>query len=269
MTEQLALHTQRWRERRESYRPAGETIRTREYDAAPIDESAAKRFVIEHHYSGSHPSARESFGLFRFGQLVGVAVLSWPMTDAVVTNVFPTLPREGLAELGRFVLLDEVPSNGETWFLGQAWRLLRERGYLGVVSFSDPFRRTTLDGHVVHAGHVGTIYQGHNAVYLGRSTPRTLRLLPDATVFSDRARSKVRAGERGWRYSAAILERYGAEAAPEEPEARRAWLAEWTPTLTRPVRHPGNHRYAWALERRHRGLIQATGSYPKHRDCAA
>lgn len=59
----------------------------------------------------------------------------------------------------------------------------------------------------------------------------------------------ARDGERGWRYGAEILEGLGAPVAPDELEARRCWLREWLPALTRTLRHPGNHRYAWSVAR--------------------
>ena len=43
---------QRWRERRDSYRPAGEVIATNLYEVAPIvDDRTAKAFVERHHYA--------------------------------------------------------------------------------------------------------------------------------------------------------------------------------------------------------------------------
>jgi hypothetical protein len=266
--EQLAHGNQRWLEGQPSFRPPSEPIRTRDYDVALIaDDTTVKRFVLEHHYEGSYPSARVRIGLYRHGELVGVAVFSTPGQPLVLTNVFPTLPTAALAELGRFVLLDEVPGNGETWFLGQAFRLLRERGYLGIVSFSDPVARPSPTGEIVFPGHIGTIYQAHNAVYLGRSTPQTKRLFPDGRIYSQRAKSKARNGESGAGYASAILERYGAPAAPDDPEARRAWVAEWVPKLTRPFRHRGCYRYAWTLNRRYRHLLAtpdaASQPYPK------
>jgi hypothetical protein len=242
--------TQRWRDRRDSYRRPDEQIRTSAYDVAPIgDDMTARRFVEQHHYSGTYPAARERLGLYRGGGLVGVAVFSHPASDAVLTNVFPGVARDSV-ELGRFVLLDDVEGNGETWFLARCFEMLRAKAYRGVVSFSDPMPRYDLTrDRQVFAGHVGTIYQAHNAVYLGRATSRTLRLLPDGTVFSARAASKIRAGERGWRYAADTLERFGA-APLTDPNAGPSWLAHWLPILTRAVRHPGNHRYAWRLNRR-------------------
>jgi hypothetical protein len=255
--------TQRWRAHRDSYRPAGETIETSRYEVAAIaGDTVAKAFVLEHHYSGCYPAARYRFGLYRSGQLAGVAVFSTPCNDKALTNVFPG-PVAASVELGRFVLLDDVPGNGETWFLARAFELLRAQDLVGVLSFSDPSARVNAEGATVFGGHVGTIYQAHNAVYLGRSTARTLRILPDGTVFSARAIQKIRARERGWEYAAAILERYGATRPAED---LGGWLKAWLPRLTRTQRHHGCHRYAWALERRLRGRLVDVARYPKRLD---
>ena len=259
---------QRWRERRASYRPAGETINPAEYDVAPIESDAiAKRFVLEHHYAGTYPAARVRVGLYRRGELAGVAVFSHPCNDAVLTNVFDAPALEAI-ELGRFVLLDDVRGNGETWFLARCFEELRRRGLRGVVSFSDPIARVDGDGRQVFPGHLGTIYQAHNGRYLGRSSAISMLLLANGQVLSKRAISKVRAGERGWRYAAELLERAGAPPAPLEREERAAWLSAWLPRVTRPVRHPGNHRYAWPLERRTRLLLEPL-PYPKPAAVAA
>src|SRR5262245_32628487 len=222
------MANQRWRERRSSYRPSGEVIDTRRYEVAAIASDAeARAFVESHHYSGAYPAARFRLGLYRHAALVGVAVFSHPARDEVLTNVFPGDARESV-ELGRFVLLDDVPGNGETWFLGRCFEELRREGLRGVVSFSDPVPRTTAAGAVVFAGHVGTIYQAHNALYLGRAKSSVLRLLPDGRVFSNRAAAKIRGRERGWRYAAAQLEAFGAAPLTDTMDAR-AWLHDWMP----------------------------------------
>ena len=259
------LFNQRWRWGRDAYRPPDEPIRTSEYDVAELpDDAIAKTFVLDHHYSGSYPAARWRFGLFRCEVLQGVAVFSHPCNDRVLTSVFPGLATDSV-ELGRFVLLDEVPGNGETWMLGRCFHLLRREGLAGVVAFSDPCRRLNCDGVPVFHGHIGRIYQAHNGVYLGRTTPRTLTLLPDGRVLSDRAQQKVRAMDRGVRYAVRQLTDWGAEAPRSwEPGALTAWLQEWKARLCRTVRHRGNHKYAWRLCRRVRpppGL-----PYPKQID---
>ncbi len=253
---------QRWRDGLDRYRPAGETINTAAYEVAAIEGDAApKAFVLAHHYSGTYPAARFRFGLYRAGRLEGVAVFSHPCSDRVLTGVFPGPALEAV-ELGRFVLLDSVAGNGETWFLARCFDQLRPAGIRGVVSFSDPMPRQRADGRVVFPGHVGTIYQAHNGRYTGRGTPRSLRVLPDGLVLSDRALQKLRAGERGYLAAAAVLERHGAAPVPVDAAERLAWLHTWLPRLTKIVRHPGNHRYAWPLDRR-RTVALAAQPYPK------
>jgi hypothetical protein len=257
-----AAVVQRWRHGRDSYRPAGETIQTADYDVAPIAEGVAKAFVLEHHYSGTYPAARFRFGLFRRGELAGVAVFSHPCNDAVLTNVFPGLEVSAAAELGRFVLLDQVPGNGETWFLARCFEQLRSE-LAGVVSFSDPEQRRTAAGDVVFGGHIGTIYQAHNAAYLGRGTARTLRLLPDGSVLSARAIQKIRTREKGWRYVVEQLVDAGAPA-PQVTADLRNWLHLALAAVTRTSRHAGNHRYAWGLSRAVARRLESL-PYPKGR----
>jgi hypothetical protein len=253
---------QRWLNRLATYRAPDEVIRTGEYEVAEIHGDAApKAFVEQHHYSGTYPAARWRFGIWRLGVLEGVAVFSHPSNDRVLTNVFPCTAREAV-ELGRFVLLDSIPGNGETWFLARCFELLRKEGLFGVVSFSDPIARTSGDGARVFPGHIGTIYQAHNAAYLGRSGPSTQHLLPDGRAFSPRAESKIRRQEQGWRYCVEQLVRFGA---PKfvEGEDPKEWLRVARGQLLRNLRHPGNHRYAWTMNKRDRKRLPPSQPYPK------
>jgi hypothetical protein len=253
---------QRWSGGRQSFRPVGEVINPSAYEVAELSGDALpKAFVLNHHYSGTYPAARWRFGLYRSAQLVGVAVFSHPCNDAVLTSVFPGQATDS-TELGRFVLLDDVPANGETWFLSRAFDLLKRKGVRGVVSFADPVPRQSADGTVTTPGHVGTIYQAFNGVYLGRGTARTLRVLPSGATFSDRAAQKIRRGERGWRYAAEQLVAAGA-ASPDLALDLGEWLKTAIASLRR-VKHPGNHRYAWAFERSDRkSLAPRAQRYPK------
>ena len=252
---------QRWRAHRGVYRPAGEPIDPRDHEVAAIpDDTTAKTFVEREHYAHSYPAARERFGLYRRGALVGVAVFSVPVRPAVLRPC----PADVAAELGRFVLLDGVPANGESWFLAECFARLRREGYAGVVSFSDPEPRTALDGTVTFRGHVGTIYQATNARYVGRSKPDTIHLLPDGTELARRGLVKVRKRERGWRYVVARLVAAGARPPTEDtPDALARWLRGTLAEVTRKVRHGGKHRYLFALDRAARRLLPAGLPYPK------
>lgn len=261
------MMTQRWNEGRDSYRPSGELIRTEEYDVAPIlNNRVAKEFVERHHYSGTYPAARFRYGLYRKGELVGVAVYSHPCSDRVLTKVFPVSddPTQAV-ELGRFVLLDQVAGNGESWFLSRTFALLRTSGIVGVVSFSDPMPRKTLEGVTVLPGHRGIIYQATNGVYMGRGDARTLKILPDGRSFNHRAEVKIRKREMGWKYAAAQLEAHGAAPLAVGQDSKE-WLETWLPRLTRPMRHRGNHKYSWAIDKAMRKFLPASLPYPKQID---
>lgn len=271
------VFNQRWEEGRTRWRPAGETIRPSEYDVEEIQsDNIAREFVEQHHYSGDFPSARFRFALCHHGRRVGMAVFSHPVNDRTLTNVFPCHRLEA-TELGRFVLLDEVPGNGETFFLARTFEALRKkeivdrktghelRGILGVVSFSDPMPRLTMEGRVVMPGHVGTIYAAHNGVYLGRADGRKLHLLPDGRVFNHRTEQKIRKLEQGWEGGVRELQSYGAGPMSDDPAA---WLDRWLPAVTRPLKHMGNHKYCWPLNRRMRPFLPGSLPYPKVKDSA-
>lgn len=122
---------QRWREHRATYRPAGEPIDPTRYGIELIDDdTTAAGFVVRHHYSGNFPAARLRVGLYRQRrwvrpELVGVAVFSVSGQQAVVPHYMPGLVAAQGVELGRFILLDDVEANGETWFLARAFAVLR------------------------------------------------------------------------------------------------------------------------------------------------
>ncbi len=243
------IGNQRWRLRKAFFRRPDEQIKVSEYEVlAGLDHGTARSFVERHHYSGSWASSLWRFGLCRRGRLVGVANFGNAINDRAITKALSIDNARDGVELNRFVLLDEVAGNGETWFLGRCFRALRPEGLAGVISFSDPTARTDASGRVVFRGHLGVIYQAFNGVYLGRATPRTLKVLPDGTVYNDRKLSKVRTLDQGVDYCVGDLVRYGAQPPlGKGPEHLRAWLREWTGRLCRNVRHRGCHKYAWAL----------------------
>ncbi len=243
---------QRWREKRGTYRPAGETIITREYEVAELHVTPAEEFVLRHHYLGCFPAARRCFGLYWWGDLVGVAVFAQWMNKHTVANCLPGDPKASMV-LGRLVLLDKVPANAESWFLARCFELLRDEGFVGIVSFSDPFPRdNTLTKKVVHVGHVGTVYQALNAFYWGQARAEWMYLLPDGRGFQNDSMTKVRHLKEGWHYSAQLLADFGAPMLDPRKDDPGLWLDTWLPKVCRKVKHPGNHKYVWTLNKRDR-----------------
>jgi hypothetical protein len=259
-----ALVCQRWREHRSSYRPAGEPIRTADYEVAELSKPEARAFVERHHYSGSFPASRKHgrFGLYRRGgELVGVAVLSVSQSQAAIDKALPLpCPREARAELGRLVLLDDVPANGESWFMARVFELAQGNGFEAIVSYSDPEQRRSIAGELVFPGHIGTVYQALNARYTGKSNPQTLRLFDDGTVFPGKTWSKLRKRAVGWERT---VERLIARGAPEPSGPWLEWVLSAVRAVTREQRHHGNHRYVWALDRCLRRHLPAGQPYPK------
>jgi hypothetical protein len=158
---------QRWNLRQHSWthRRAG-GFRAELYRVVPIAERTARSYVCSHHYSGSFPAARRSYGLYvtgtaptdpalepdpaapRDSDLVGVAVFGIPVRRAVLTNPLPDLePYIESLELSRFVLEGDVltldrpagraPGNSESWFLARALGQLADEDVRAVVAFSD------------------------------------------------------------------------------------------------------------------------------------
>jgi hypothetical protein len=166
----------------------------------------------------------------------------------VLTNVFETLtPYQESAELGRFVLLDLVEHNAETWFLTRVLHDAQLRGFRGIVSFSDPQPRTRADGSVAFAGHHGGIYIAANAAYLGRGTPRRVLVDPNGVTMNERALSKLRTNDTGHLYVEQRLLAVGASA-KHSGESNSDWLTRVKAEGTlRQVRHRGVHRFAFVL----------------------
>lgn len=266
---------QRWRSGSTTWRHITEPVAFTpdRYRVAHLDEAAARTFIGQNHYLRSFPAALHRFGMWdrNTSHLVGVAVYSAPVHSGVLQLAFPRLePYKQSAELGRFVLLDEIPANAESWMLARTFRVLRDHGVRGVVSFADPMPRRSAAGIVV-AGHVGTIYQASGALYTGRGTPRTLIMLPDGSILNARSAQKVRRQEQGHSYVEQQLIHHGA--APRKPsEEGRQWLHTALNEIgARRVRHHGPHRYLFPLgaTRRDRDLVltgYSSASYPKTPD---
>lgn len=149
---------QRWTERRESRRPAGELIRPSAYDVVEsADDTTPRAFVERHHYSGSWVAARFRFLLYQRGELAGVAVFSVPASGAAHRAVWPTLEPDEAVDLGRFVLEDSVPGNGESWFIARCFELLVGR-VVGIASCADPVARETI--RQLDAGRLAVVAGG-------------------------------------------------------------------------------------------------------------
>ncbi|MDP3615309.1 MAG: hypothetical protein Q8R98_26015 [Rubrivivax sp.] len=227
----LIHRSQRWRDRRASFLLPDSVIDPSEYAVDVISKSDAASFVADHHYLRTCPPGVMAVGLFRnskpSSRLVGVTLFSNPMNAAAIP-LHTGLPATAGVELGRLVLLDEVATNGESFLLSRAFKLLRRsRPQLeAITAYSDPTPRFAPDGTLTHKGHVGHCYTALMGprCYRGQRPKRRVLITPDGQVFPDRTLSKIRNSERGSAYATDALLRLGA---PRPTSADlRAWVAD-------------------------------------------
>lgn len=123
-----------------------------------IPGGEGKAFIRKHHYSHSCHNGPMTWGLFDGLDLIGVLAFATPCSENVRRSVFGPDRANSVTELHRLVILDETPTNTESWFIAQCLRALkRERPqYQAVLSFADETE-----------GHRGVIYQATNAIYAG------------------------------------------------------------------------------------------------------
>jgi hypothetical protein len=279
----MTTSSQRWRERRATFRPgADEAFQPRRYEAGEDSTKKTKAFVRGHHYSGSCPNSdRFRYLLWRDdGEVAGAAVFGTPSGPKVLSSAFPFLgaPATEAVELQRLVLLDDVPANGESWFVSRCFADLKKRGIEAVVSFSDPMPRQAADGTVVMPGHVGVVYQALGAWYTGTSKQRlTWRVVESGRVLNERDLTKILAAcpccgsKRSTSGAGGAIERLVLDGAsrPRAMRCYREWLCFELEQLAARIHHPGNHRYVWGLNKATKsGLTQRHGAvdpkrYPK------
>jgi hypothetical protein len=269
--------TQRWQLGSPRWRPADEdTFDPDRYEVVPIPETIATDYIRQHHYAKTLPSTTHRYALLDHAGdeplVVGVATLGVPMCSKVLTNTFPELtPYQESLEFNRLVLSEQVPANGESWFCARVFRhAAAEHDVRGVLTFADPVPRWRITGdrpELIKPGHVGIVYQALGFTAVGRSTPRTLILLPDATALTARALAKVTGCERG---AGGVIDRlvtFGATP-PAPGTDPRPWLANALRTIgARRIRHPGNHRYALRIgtraQRTRTRIALPSTPYPK------
>jgi hypothetical protein len=265
---------QRWRERQDFYRSTAERFEPSDWridvmvgsgsglpQGLPVRRNAWKAgqdFIVQNHYAASFSQMRVMIGMFRArdGALVGVATFGNVKADQA--KKYGDVGLDDILELNRFVLLDSVPGNAETWFLSRATELAREvhaaRGFglKVLLSYSDPVPRRDVKGFLTMPGHIGNIYQAYNAVFVGRSSPKVLHLDARGVAPDPRMISKIRSldgdGEEGGPSAARrFVEDHGA---PEKRkrESYAAWVRRSLASdAFRRLPHAGNLTYLWTF----------------------
>ena len=149
-----------------------------EFSKVPL--KSVTDFVKQNHYSHTHTCVCDyNFALTFNGKLAG-ACLYGKLAGALCWLNGET-DHHNYRELTRLVLLDEVPKNSESQFIGWTLRWLRKNTNLaGVISYADPL-----------FGHTGGVYQATNWIYTGKQEAPGPRIaidgkeVPARTLYKD------------------------------------------------------------------------------------
>lgn len=148
-----------------------------QYTVKLVERIDVREFVEQWHYSGTINGvmADYCFGLYnRQGELVGVALYG-KLGMANAWKKYACKPEQVL-ELRRLCLVDEAPTNSESWFIGQTLRWLKRHTKVDVVvSYAD-----------TNQGHEGVIYQATNFLLVGKTAPGKV-ILHNGKKYHDKA----------------------------------------------------------------------------------
>lgn len=197
-----------------------------------VSAATLRGVMASYHYSGRMPDAVQECFAGYYGQTFAGGIAFGPGA-ASVRRELPDLTPQECRELVRLWSPDGMPRNTESRLISRALRALS--GVRLVVSFSDPAE-----------GHVGTIYQATNAVYLGLSGGGSRYITADG----ERVHGRL-AGVYRMRHPSKYADMTNNAIAEAE-----GWSVQST---------LGKHRYAWALGgRRDRATLAAQAlPYPK------
>lgn len=127
-------------------------------EARLINHETAARMVETYHYAHRVPSIVVAVGMFVDGILAGVCTYGIPPAPEV-QGVCGEKYRQNTLELNRLYISDWVGRNGESWLIGQSFKVMPSN-YLAFVSYADKGQN-----------HTGYIYQATNWIYTGLSSP--------------------------------------------------------------------------------------------------
>jgi hypothetical protein len=128
---------------------------TDHYMVRAIPKTDSHYWLINIHYAKRIPSISYAFGLFEFGELVGVITYGTPPSSTLCRGICGDQWQDRVLELNRLVLKNNKP-NEASRLVGASLKMLPQPSI--VVSFADTAQK-----------HQGIVYQATNFIYTGLS----------------------------------------------------------------------------------------------------
>jgi len=126
------------------------------YMVREIPKHDSYYWLINIHYAKRIPSISYAYGLFEFGELVGVITYGTPPSSTLCRGICGARWQNRVLELNRLVLKNNKP-NEASRLVGATLKMLPQPTI--VVSFADTAQR-----------HAGIVYQATNFIYTGLSS---------------------------------------------------------------------------------------------------
>ncbi len=121
--------TQWWRKHRTVFLQKQIFFNPRRHEVEKIPIKLAAEWIIKNHYLGSFPSATVCYGIFRSGELAGVAVFGTAQHKNMIPNVSGSAHAKDCLLLQRFTLEDALEFNAESYFLDRIRAFLKREDY--------------------------------------------------------------------------------------------------------------------------------------------
>lgn len=127
-----------------------------------IDNSFAKEFMIDNHYTHSCAKATISFGFYtKENKLSTVIVYGQPSGKFLASSIYDGCTENECLELLRLFSYDWNEKNTESYCIAKSIKYIKEnlKNIKVLVSYAD-----------TSAGHIGYIYQASNWLYIGKGS---------------------------------------------------------------------------------------------------
>ncbi len=129
---------------------------TNHYMVREIPKNDSHYWLMNIHYAKRIPSISYAYGLFEYGELVGVITYGTPPSSTLCRGICGARWQNRVVELNRLVLKNNKP-NEASRLVGASLKMLPQPTI--VVSFADTAQQ-----------HAGIVYQATNFIYTGLSS---------------------------------------------------------------------------------------------------
>lgn len=157
-------------------------LRKDEWEVRPCSLAVAQDLITRLHYSqGGSNTGTYIHGLFERAHPARPRGVAWwiPPTKTAALATYPD-DWEGVLNLTRLAIDEEVPKNAATFLLARSMKLIDRLRWPCLVTYADEWQ-----------GHTGTIYRASNWSYVGKTNPEAT-FVKDGRMIARKAGPKTR-----------------------------------------------------------------------------